>query len=273
MAITAIIGEGGAGKTSLEAFFLEQYVLNEGRERLKNCTKEILKINEGRKNKLSLPDQFPFYTNFDISIPTGYRKKFTPYYLNPYYFGIPNLDKEVQAIMPYGVAIFNETDKIYDSREKSLPEAVSGIYNKQRHFWLEIIIELHRGMNADTLVRSNVHRFIEIQRQDREENTFGEVTKTTWHCREFEGAKNYLRYIESNGREHTYTDTTYTHVGNIFSYYNSRGCGREFIPSEGQDFSLLRQASKINLEKLPKEIAKYYKQGEPPEWRKKVNEK
>lgn len=272
MSITAIVGEGGTGKTSLEVFFLEQLVLNHGRERLKNCINEIDKYNIGRKEKLSKPDKFPFFTNFDVTIPTGYRKKFTPYYLNPYYFGIPNLDKEVQPIPPWSVAIFTESDKIYDSREKSLPEAVSGIYNKQRHFWLEIIIELHRGMNADTLVRSNVHRFIEIQKQEREVNSFEEVTKTTWFCREFEGAKNYLRYLDSNGREHTYKDTTYTHTGNIFSYYNSRGCGIEFIPPEGQNFSLLKQPGEINLNKLSPEIAKFYKQGEPPNWRKKTNE-
>lgn len=270
MAITAIVGEGGVGKTSLEVLFLELLALYKGQERLRNCNDQIDKYNLNRKDKLIKPDKYPIFTNFDATIPIGYRRNFTPYYLNPYYFGIPNLDKEVQAIPPYSVAIFTETDKVYDSREKSLPEAASAIYNKQRHFWLEIIIELHRGMNADTLVRSNVHRFIEIQRQEREVNSFNEVTKTTWFCREFEGAKNYLRYVDSHGSERTYKETVYTHIGNIFSYYNSRECSREFLPKEGQNFSLIQQPSKIDLKKLPPEIAKYYQQGEPANWRKKA---
>lgn len=269
MAITAIVGEGGVGKTSLEVFFLEQYAIDKGQERFRNCITEIDKLNVGRKDRLEKPDKFPIFTNFDATIPIGYRREFTPYYLNPYYFGIPNLDKEVQAIPPWSVAIFTETDKVYDSREKSLPEAASSMYNKQRHWWLEIIIELHRGMNADTLVRSNVHRFIEIQKQEREKNSFEEVIKTTWYCREFEGAKKYLRYVDSHGSEKTYKETVYTHIGNIFSYYNSRDCAREFVPKEGQNFSLLQQPSKIDIKKLPSNIAKFYKQGEPPNWRKK----
>ncbi len=272
MAITAIVGEGGVGKTSLEVFFLEQYALEHGQERLRKCIAEIDKYNLNRKNKLIKPDKYPIFTNFDVTIPIGYRRDFTPYFLNPYHFGIPNLDKEVQPIPPYGVIIFTESDKVYDSREKSLPEAASGIYNKQRHFHLDIILELHRGMNADTLVRSNVHRFIEIQKQEREENSFKEVTKTTWFCREFEGAKNYLRYVNSHGNEKTYKETVYTHVGNIFAYYNSRACAEEFIPKEGQNFSLIQQPSKADIKKLPPEIAKFYNQGEPPNWRKKADE-
>lgn len=270
MSITAIIGEGGAGKTSLETFFLEKLVLEQGQERLQNCINKINSFNLTLKQPLSKPDKFPFFTNFDVTIPIGYRRNFKPYYLNPYYFGMPNIDKEVQAIVPYAVAIFNETDDVYDSHEKSLPEAVSSIYNKQRHFYLDIIIELHRGMNANTLVRSNIHKFIEIQHQDREKNSINEITKTTWFCREFEGAKNYFRYVNSDGKEKTYTETKYIHVGNIFSYYNSTGCEKEFIPKAGQDFSLLKQPSEVNLNKLSPEIAKYYKQGEPPNWREKT---
>ena len=185
---------------------------------------------------------------------------------------MPNLDKDVQAIVPYAVALFHETDKVYDSREKSLPEAVSAMYNKHRHFWLDIYIELHRGMNADTLVRSNVHRFIEIQYQEREVNSFNEVIKTTWHCREFEGVKNYLQYLNTDGHAKTYKETVYTHVGNIFGYYNSRECSKQFVPKEGQNFSFLQQPSEIDVSKLPPEIAKYYYECEPKNWRAKQEE-
>ena len=91
-------------------------------------------------------------------------------------------------------------------------------------------------------------------------------------CREFEGAKNYLRYVNSHGNEKTYKETVYTHVGNIFAYYNSRACAEEFIPKEGQNFSLIQQPSKADIKKLPPEIAKFYNQGEPPNWRKKADE-
>lgn len=270
MAITAIIGEGGAGKTSLETYFMKRCVLDEGNQRLRKCIEQINGFNKGRASPLSLPDKPPIYSNYDVKIPVGYRRTFTPYYLNPYYFGIPNIDKDVQAVMPWGVCFFAETDKIYDSREKSLPEAVSAIYNKQRHFWLEIYLELHRGMNADTLVRSNIHKFIEIESQENKTNSYGGIVRTTWHCREFEGYKNYMQYLNTDGRAKTYTRTVYCHEGDIFAYFNTRSCAREFIPKDGQDFSLLKQASEIkDLNKLPPEVKKYYTQSEPKNWRQK----
>lgn len=267
--ITAIIGEGGKGKTSLLTYLLKQDYITQGKQRMRSCIAQITAFNKNRATPLTLPDKPPYYTNFDVTIPTGYRRSFEPYFLNPYYFGIPNIDKEVQAIMPHAAIFLNETDKIYDSREKCLPEAVSALYNKQRHFWLDIYIELHRGMNADTLVRSNVHKFIEIQSQEREKDNAGNVVKIIWHCREFEGAKDYLAYLNNFGKEKNYTSTVYTAYENIFRFYNSRECSKDFIPKEGADFSTLAQPSKINISAIPAAIAKFYQNGEPKGWRKK----
>lgn len=267
--ITAIVGTGGAGKTSFMVFKLQEYLKTQKQSRLKKCRAEIEKYNKKRTHPLSLPDRPPFYTNFNVTIPVGYKKYFSPYYLNPYYFGLPERGKEIQAVMPYGVMFFTETDKIYDSREKSLPAAVSGIYNKHRHFWLDVYIELHRAMNADTLIRANIHNYIEIVRQERETDAVKRIVKTTWFCREFEGVKEYLQYIDSNGNAKNYKETTYTHVGNIFKYYNSFECSKEFIPADGKDFSLLEQPSKIDLKKLPPDVAKFYNTAEPKDWRNK----
>lgn len=267
--ITALVGVGGAGKTSFMVYKLQQAVINERRKRLNDCTHKIKQFNKDRTIPLSVPDRAPFYTNFDVTIPIGYKKYFSPYFLNPYYFGLPNLGKEVQAVVPHGMLFFTETDKVYDSREKSLHAAVSGIYNKQRHFDLDIYFEVHRGMNTDTLIRGNVHRYIEIIKQDREKNALGQIIKTTWHCREFEGEKEYFTYIEAKGKTNNYKSTTYTHFGNIFKYYKSQECEKEFLPAEGGDFSLLEQPSKINLNALPSEITKFYNQQEPKDWRNK----
>ncbi len=269
MAITAIIGEGGKGKTSLLTFFLKQDYITQGKQRMRSCIEQITAFNKARNTPLTLPDKPPYYTNFDITFPIGYRRNFTPFYLNPYYFGIPNIDKEVQAVMPHAAIFLNETDKIYDSREKSLPEAVSALYNKQRHFWLDVYIELHRGMNADTLVRSNVHKFIEIQSQERTTDNAGNVIKIDWHCREFDGVKSYLAYLDKFGNDKNYTSTVYTAYENIFNYYNSRECSKDFIPKEGADFSQLEQPSTVDITKIPAAIAKFYQSGEPKGWRKK----
>lgn len=267
--ITGIVGLGGVGKTSLMVYLLKEAVVNERRKSLRDCIQAIEAFNAKRKTPLTLPDRAPFYTNFDVTIPIGYKKYYSPYFLNPYYFGLPNLDKEVQAVMPHGKLFFSETDNIYDSREKSLPAAVSGIYNKQRHFNLNIYIEVHRGMNTDTLIRGNVHRYIEIMKQEHEKDRLGQIIKTTWYCREFEGEKAYLAYVESKGKLENYTTTTYTNFGNIFKYYNSQGCREEFLPAEGGNFSLLEQPGKVNVKTLPPEIAKFYNLSEPKNWREK----
>lgn len=267
--ITGIVGLGGVGKTSFMVYKLKEAVINERRKRLSDCVRKIEEFNKTRKTPLTIPDRAPFYTNFDVTIPIGYKKYFSPYFLNPYYFGLPNLDKEVQAVMPHGMLFFSETDSVYDSREKSLPAAASGVYNKQRHFDLDIYLEVHRGMNTDTLIRGNIHRYNEIQSQEHEKNCLGQIIKTTWRCREFEGEKAYLAYVDSKGSLNNYTTTEYTHFGNIFEYYNSQGCQKEFIPREGDDFSLLEQPGKVNVQALPEEIAKFYNLSEPKNWREK----
>lgn len=270
MAITAIIGGTGAGKTSFLVYKLKTYVLNERRARFNKCITKINEFNTTRKKPLSKPDRAPFYTNFDVSIPIGYKKTYSPYWLNPYYFGMPNQGNETQPIMPYGVAFLTEMDRVYDSHKKDLPAMASELSNKNRHFWLDIYIDVHRIMNINTLVRDNLNHIIEILKQEHEKDELGRIVKTTWFCREFDSAAKYLQYVESSKK--TYTETTYEHIGNIFKYYDSFECAKEFLPGETENFSLLELPSKINVKKLPKDIAKLYNPAEPPNYRKKLEE-
>ena len=263
MSFIVVIGDAGAGKTSWIVAQLKYKIRTEGMRRQKQSTAMIEVFNRTRMKPLTPPDKFPFYTNFDTQFKIGYEKIYKPYFLDEEYFGLPNKGKLVVPVVPCSVIAFQEMDDAYNSRERGkMAESVSGMYNKRRHWLIDIYADLHKLMIMDSVIRTVADKVVEIQRSVHEKNFAGKIIKTTWYCREFDDIKQAQLYVNSDGKEGVYRETVYVNEGDIFKCFDTHSCAREFLPKDGEDFIYLPQRSEIDdISKLPPEKAKFYTKG------------
>lgn len=264
--------EMGVGKTSSVTSFTKYVLLTQGRARQNKSCAQIDEINKKRKKPLSKPDKAPIFANYNMEFKTGYKKTYSPYWLNPYYFGQPKQGKKVMPIVPWSFAVFQEMDDVYDSNNKSpLASAVKGMYNKRRHWHIDVIIELHRSMNLAVAIRSVANRFLEVRGKESEKDLAGRTIRTTWTLREFKSWQDVEKYLELSTNEQTkaklYREFKFTNEGDIFKCYDSEECAEEFIPDENEDFTLLPQKSKVNVKALPPEVAEFYSDIPPADFR------
>lgn len=261
MSITIITGKPGVGKTSLNAYFCQRTYVEEREQLLKRARSYIERINESRETPLTLPELPPIYTNFEVNISVGYKKYYSPYYVNPYYLGLSNDNLNVQYLPPSSRVFISEAQRYYNSRKsQSLADWVSRWYEMHRHFDIEIIMDVQRGKLIDLNVRELCRKFIEVQRMEHEYGEYG-ITKTRWYCREFDNNQDYEEYLD--GKSANYVESVYEYSGNIFELYNSTSCFDEFVPVKG-DFSYLP----YKPEGKPSEAdAIYYVKSEPKGFR------
>lgn len=265
--ITIISGKPGVGKTALNTFFCERTYQNEREWLLKASCDRIEIINEEREKPLSLPAAPPIFTNFEVSFHIGYKKWYSPYYVNPYYLGLPNDKLVTQNVPPFSRIFISEAQRYYNSRKsQTLPDWVSRWYEMHRHFGLEIYMDVQRVKLIDLNIRELCKRFIEVQRMEHETEGAGLVIKTTWYCREFDNIQDFDEYI--NGAGNNYKETQYTYEGNIFSCFNSTSCFEEFLPAKGGDFDYLPYLNKTAAENAQGESKRFYETCEPEEYRK-----
>ena len=261
MGLTVILGSGGVGKSSLITAMVKQILRTEGQARFQKSIAMIEAFNKDRKTPLTLPDRIPIYTNFDMTFNVGFNEVYKPYFIDEEYFGLPNLDKLVAPVAPYSVVALQEMDNEYDSRKRNISRSVAGMYNKRRHFGLEIIMDLHKLMIMDSIIRKVTDLFLEIQKQEHEKNFAGRIVKTYCYCRAFDDPKEVQRYFDTDGKEGSYREVVYENQGDIFKCYNSHSCAKEFIPKDGEDFVYLPHQSEVDITTLPPELVKYYTKG------------
>lgn len=272
MSATLILGDPGAGKTSLMACMVKSIYRTKGRRLLNNSIDLILRLNKTRGiEPFEIPEQPPIYTDvtsFKVKFMVGYEEWFEPYVLNPYYMGVENKKIDTQYVLPYSQIFIPEIQKYADSRKgQTFPAQLSRIFEIRRHFHLDIFMDGHRGRFIDLKIRGMCDRVIEIQGQEHERDELGRIIKTIWHVREFEGYGAYEDYCERGGTD--YIENTYSYDGNIFKIYDSFGCENEFVPTAGKgaQFSTLKPLTMEEIKQLPKEIAKFYNPNEPKGFR------
>lgn len=258
--LTIAIGDPGAGKTSWIIKELKEKVRKEGQRRQRLSTAQIEVLNRTRKHPLTPPSQFPIYTNFPAQFRYGYEKVFKPYYMNEAFFGLPNKGKPVIPVVPWSVVALQEMDDEYNSRERGLMvKSVTGLYNKRRHWNLDIYMDLHRLMILDSIIRKTATRVIEVLSCKHEKDYSGRrVLKTTWQLREFTNIDEAQKYAATEGREGKYTEREDTYEGDIFKCYDTQSCASEFVPDEGDDFIYLSQPLEVDKATLPPEFVKFY---------------
>lgn len=269
--ITIIFGKPGVGKTSLNAAFLKQEFLQEGKTLKQRCCNRIAALNIGRKKALTYPYEAPIFSDFEVQVKYGYKKQYKPYYINGFYFGLKNERLKTLNLPPYAKIHLCEAQKYFDSRKsKTFPSFVSRAFEMHRHYGLDITMDVQRLGLIDLNVREIAGRFIEVVNCVHEEDACGNIAKSTWICREFNSYQTVRDYLEAGGKD--YYETTYINEGNIFDAFNSYGCFDEFVPDDGENFTYLKHLHGKNVKNLPEEIQRYYVSCEPKEYRGEIKE-
>ncbi len=263
-----ISGAPGAGKSSLNACFLERAYREEGAELLKRSRAQIAKFNKSRLYPLTAPDKPPIYSDFKVKFTIGYKKHFEPYYINGYYMGLANERMRTLFIPPHAKVFLGEAQRYYNSRKSStFPDFVSRFYEMRRHYGLDVYLDVQRVRLIDANIREICRHFIEVQRMEHEYDGLGRIVRSTWHCREFDNWLDFEGYL--NTGVVTYKETEYTYEGNIFELYDSFSFGENFLPPDeaGNDISYLMHMSSAEAMAKGGDVAEFYRSGEPAGYR------
>ncbi len=267
--LTIISGVPGAGKSSLNAYFLYSTYREEGRTLLKRCRAKIEELNKTRLHPLTPPTQPPIYSDFKVKFPAGYKKWYEPYFINGYYMGLSNERLKTQFLPPYAKVFLGESQRYYNSRKSgSFPDFVSRFYEMHRHFGLDIYLDVQRVRLIDPNIRELCRRFIEVQGMEHTCDKLGRITRTVWHCREFGNWIDFEDYLNTGAD--TYKETSYTYDGNIFDCYDSFSFFENYLPEDvaGNDICYLKHLSRAEARFIGADKAEFYKSGEPVAYRK-----
>lgn len=263
--ITIIFGKPGAGKTSLMAHLMIDLYNQHRHELLKTCEDIIIAENQERMNPLPLPKKPPIFSNFAVEFLVGFKKKFSPYFFNPYYFGIENDEFPVQHILPGGAYFIDEGQRYFNSRKSgSFPDHVSRAFETHRHFKIDIYIGVQRPKLIDLNIRELTPRFWEIVDTIKETNGYGGITKTTWRIQEYNSDAEVTEHIETGQGGHEIPPIV--HEGNIYETFNSFEQKKLFFPKDEENagFTLLPFQPDVEL---PENIKEIYNTGEPKWYR------
>jgi len=246
--ITIIFGAPGAGKSSLNTYFLKQTYRTQGRALLHYARARIEAQNSTRAIPLIVPDKPPIFANYAVKFKTGYEKMPTQY-------------------IPPGSKIFlSEAQRYYNSRKsQTLPDWVSRFYEMHRHYGIDVYLDVQRANLIDLNIKEICKRFIEVQGMKHETDYAGRILSSTFICREFENWRNVEQYLE-NGAE-TYRNTTYINEGNIFRCFNSYSYFEEYLPDESKAFNYLPFVSRAEQKNISPDNEAFYIMSEPTEYR------
>ena len=270
MPLNLVVGNKGLGKTSFLVYQVRKAYFERG-ELIKRRSVELTtQINKDDGYNLTPPSDIPIFTSPKLKMKflVGWYKYYEPYLINPYYIGTnDNSGKPLMFTPPGSIFLIPELQDVLNSRKSAtFPDVLTTWFAESRHWDIEFWGDGQRGNLMDLNFREITDRIYEMHGVENELDIIGRVTKTTWHCHEFENLKAY--------DENRYIETEYEYLGNIFECYNSKQCRSDFIPPKGMDFKYLKHLSNIEISKLPPEEAALYSMNEPEWFRKnKIDEK
>lgn len=153
------------------------------------------------------------------------------YDISGFEFGVPNPYCSVKPLIPYGVYVFDEAQKYFDSKgEKELPPWVTQAFEWRGHIFLKIYLISQRVMRLNVDIRDTVDIFTYIEKSTHtyiingkkvNANKFldyGKLIKTVWSGRRFESADEEVAYIK--GDKTLGEPFKYEFFGNIKEHYN-----------------------------------------------------
>lgn len=241
--LIGIYGPPGAGKGCLQTSLIEDLYYKEGFDVYRNCCSAIDDYNLKNNRKLSKPSRVPFYSDFEVKFKVGYKKFYSTYFENGFYFGLENDRLPSMYVPPYSKVFLTEVQRYYDSRKSSsLPDFVSRLYEMHRHFHLDIYLDLQRLGLLDLNIRELLSKVIYIENLKVVKNKLDEVHHVEWICREFESAKDADAYIDNGANVGKVV--TFYHEGDIFENYNSFSNEEKFIPDKYHDYVYMEHGEK-----------------------------
>ena len=271
--ITIIFGAPGTGKTSLSTHFLKQTYQTQGRALLSYTRGRIEAMNKSRAVPLARPEKPPIFANYKVSFKTGYDKTFEPYFINPYYMGLPNEAMPTQYLPPGSKVFISEAQRYYNScKSSTLPDFVSRLYEMHRHYGIDIWMDVQRANLIDLNIKEICKCFIEVREMRHKKDYAGRILRTSFRCREFDCWRAVEQYMETGAE--TFREVCYMSEGSIFRCFDSYSYFEAFLPEEGKNFNYLHFISSEE-QKQAGEDAVFYRTDEPAEYRapmKKVKE-
>lgn len=158
------------------------------------------------------------------------------YLMSGWEFGVPNkFYKKTRPLVPYGVYIFDEAQRYFDSKgDRELPPWVTQAFELRGHIFLKIILitqrppRLHKDVRSICDIRIHVEKSIhtyligEKKVKSRKFLDTGRLIETTWYGREFNTMGDHEAYVDAKGSEGKKLGKCfkYTFKGDIKSHYD-----------------------------------------------------
>ena len=234
MALWHITGNPRAGKTSFVVAknLIENMTYTNWR--YKAACKYINNLNQRRGLEKTLPPQrHVVFSNVDIlkRFPT-----MASYRMSGWEFGAPNkFCPATKPLMPYGVYIFDEAQRYFDSKDEiKLPPWVTQAFELRGHIFLEIFLITQRPVRLHKDVRSiadervhiekSVHTYLFNGKKIKSSKflDYGRLIKTVWHGRMFRTASEHERFVDGDKPEDKKLGKPFkfTFNGNIKAHYD-----------------------------------------------------
>lgn len=209
--ITLIFGRPGRGKTSLLTHFLIETYQKQGKMLARFAAQRVSEVNRGRLSPLTAPEAPPIFANYRVRIQTGYQRYYEPYYLNGYYFGMPNDKMPTQYVLPGGKIFFTEAQRYYNARRsQTFPEWVLNVFAEHRQYYLDIYLDSQRFMNIDKSIRDLADRFLEVRQMRNRYDKNGWLVRSEIDCYQFDTVTYFYGYSIID-----YSVFTYSHFRQI----------------------------------------------------------
>ena len=213
MAIIHITGDPRAGKTSLAVARTLTDDLKYFNERYDSACKYIKTKAKTNGLTRSLPPQ-RHVVHSNILMNRRF-PSMESYPMSGFEFGAPNKYCKTRPFVPYGVYVFDEAQRYFDSKGESasLPPWVTQAFELHGHIFLKLLlitqrpVRLHKDIRAICSERihieKSVHTYLIGKKKIKSDKFLdkGRLIQTVWYGRQFKSAGEHERYVDGERSE------------------------------------------------------------------------
>lgn len=233
MAIIHVTGDPRAGKSSYVVARTITDDMQFNNWRYKAACRYIKSRNRFYGITRTLPPQrHVIYSNMSIwrRYPT-----MSNYPMSGWEFGAPNPYCKTKPLVPYGVYVFDEAHRYFDSKgDKELPPWVTQAFELHGHIFLKIFlitqrpVRLHKDIRAIAderiHIEKSIHTYIVNGKKVKSDKflNHGKLIQTEWYGRQFASAGEHDAYVDGKDDESKELGKPFKYVfyGSINNHYN-----------------------------------------------------